>query len=922
MGSDQQYGVPLLKGTWLTSPYMEDVAPPSNASRYSSGSINSAYRIDQNTFGPNIKTLVVGITETESQFAGLCLQCHPKENLTDGVTHTWKSKERIHESVKGWKTANGTVKHKYSCSKCHTPHMGSSLPRLMVTNCLDSNHKGRTEGRPNPTLFGYDDWGFLQGRIPGGGFQTCHNGASANNHNNSDLDHSWNTLTPWYGETQTLAITTGPTRTTPTFSGSNLWFDVTWRTNILSNSMLDYGPTTAYGTTVSNSTWVTNRTLRAQNLSNHETTHYRVRSSTFGGQNVASADQSVYISQPPTVPVPIAEPDNNSCVTSCATTLSWNVSTDPIDNGSIEYYAELSTSPSFTTVLNNSGWTSLTSYNTAALLTNDTYYWRIHSRDAGHTTVDDPPSAWSTTDLFNYTDGTPPVVTPITPTNNFTTGGFNGFYNMPFGWSSSPPGAYQVEVSTNPSFATVNNSSGWISADTWTPTLTHPSPGTTTYYWRVQGRLSDGTTGAWSTVRTFTIIDYGTSSCPFLFNWDGEKFVFEADLYGAGKLAIKTKFGYLKPNPDDYYLLKNKPVQKNGVFDLRLVEERYEADYLDVLKLYTIDAPRDVQVFAEKPQAGSTAPFSGLASVLHTVSSGASVPSSVIHVNTGQDVTAKLAKDDEDYVVLNNDRNVDFTYQTLELELADIQLAPQVKIVMDAMSMFPDTPEGVVRSSTFGPRTKLEVQDADDNWVSVPKATRSLPKAPEFSRPYVFDISNIWISDSRKVRFTFLFKTYVDFILVDTTEDVPVTITEVPMLSAELGIRGIDHMSSDEELYEYVYGEPTNVTAYLPGNYTRLGDVVPLLNTYDDKFVIYGGGDEIQMTFDPPERPTGEMKRQFLVYSKGYYKDVKVDVPHTVDPFPFAGMSNFPYDEAVEHYPDDADHQQYRAEYNTRIILP
>ena len=29
--------------------------------------------------------------------------------------------------------------HKFSCSKCHNPH-ASRLPKLMITNCLDTKH--------------------------------------------------------------------------------------------------------------------------------------------------------------------------------------------------------------------------------------------------------------------------------------------------------------------------------------------------------------------------------------------------------------------------------------------------------------------------------------------------------------------------------------------------------------------------------------------------------------------------------------------------------------------------------------------------------------------------------------------------------------------------------------------------------------
>ena len=144
LGANMQYGVPLLKGTWLTSSYKEDRTPQYDVIgtlRTDRGKEGIHYYIDQNTFGSDINSSVTGITQTDTQFAGLCLTCHPKNSLTNGTNHTWKSKDRIHESVKGWKTADTTIQHNYPCSKCHVPH-NAGLPRLMVTNCLDKRHKG------------------------------------------------------------------------------------------------------------------------------------------------------------------------------------------------------------------------------------------------------------------------------------------------------------------------------------------------------------------------------------------------------------------------------------------------------------------------------------------------------------------------------------------------------------------------------------------------------------------------------------------------------------------------------------------------------------------------------------------------------------------------------------------------------------
>jgi len=101
--------------------------------------------IDRTLFG----TATTRITQDDSQFAGLCLRCHPRASLTDwdGTTATkaaktkntaWKTTDRIHEVVRGW---GANTEHSFPCSKCHQAHV-SGLPRLMKTNCLDSRHRG------------------------------------------------------------------------------------------------------------------------------------------------------------------------------------------------------------------------------------------------------------------------------------------------------------------------------------------------------------------------------------------------------------------------------------------------------------------------------------------------------------------------------------------------------------------------------------------------------------------------------------------------------------------------------------------------------------------------------------------------------------------------------------------------------------
>ncbi len=236
LGSDRQYALPLLKGTWLTSPYRED-APPMTGDGYSgkSGFYNysntwdssyvrpyaqkanpqptGSWKTDRNTFNTvdlsnkaNVPDSSYGrINEDDTKFAGLCLRCHPKSSLTDGINKNtaFKTKDRIHETVKGWGT-NG--EHTYPCSKCHQPH-NSGLPRLMQTNCLDSKHRGRVVSGGLP--YAYDvSWSYENryGRFPYGwwddGFSQystaiCHGAATANGSGNWPDNQKWNNVTPW-----------------------------------------------------------------------------------------------------------------------------------------------------------------------------------------------------------------------------------------------------------------------------------------------------------------------------------------------------------------------------------------------------------------------------------------------------------------------------------------------------------------------------------------------------------------------------------------------------------------------------------------------------------------------------------------------------------------------------------------------------
>ncbi len=494
-------------------------------------------------------------------------------------------------------------------------------------------------------------------------------------------------------------------------------------------------------------------------------------------------------------------------------------------------------------------------------------------------------------------------------------------FSQTFNWAHNDPAGepYTYDIRIRTAYYPYDQTLTGLTASTLTTDVFCYGSSYAIYDWQVRGRDKDGYYTPWSAIDQFTVRDLTPNpggSCPFLFVWNGFGYGFEADINTAGMIGSKNTSGYIKPDPKDRYILTNPPAETLGGYEFRMVEERNEIDYTDELKLYTVDLPEGVELVAEKGERGGTSPaFPG---GLHTVQN-LRAPVSVYRTDTGEDVTDAIALTDEQRVQLNEDANIGFDYKTLEIDLGDVSGAPQVKIVMNAQSLRPFTPEGLARQRSFGAGTKLEVQRTDGTWELVPTSEATLPNAMEFGRTYAFDITKAMHDTTGKVRFTYLFKTYIDMIGVDTSLDIPVYPVEVPMTSASLGSHGVDSRSNSTDIYKYVYGTQTGEGSLFPGAYTRYGDVTPLLQSTDDKFVVYGQGDELTLRFLKASEPAPGTRRSFVVYVDGYYKSMKSAVEHAVDPMPFAAMSNFPYG-ADEHYPDDADHVAYQQEYNTRLV--
>lgn len=178
-----------------------------------------------------------------------------------------------------------------------------------------------------------------------------------------------------------------------------------------------------------------------------------------------------------------------------------------------------------------------------------------------------------------------------------------------------------------------------------------------------------------------------------------------------------------------------------------------------------------------------------------------------------------------------------------------------------------------------------------------------------------------------RIRITTNLQIYWDNILVDRSQqNEKFKLQEIPLTHANLGFHGYPRQIEDlpPGNVKYVYEQVSRTGPYArqAGEYTRYGDVLPLLKSFDDKLVVFGSGEEVQLDFDPsklPALPKGWM-RDYFFQANGYEKDMDFYAADgsTVEPLPFRSMGMYPY--SGKAFPSDQAHLDYMLKYNTRFI--
>ncbi len=439
------------------------------------------------------------------------------------------------------------------------------------------------------------------------------------------------------------------------------------------------------------------------------------------------------------------------------------------------------------------------------------------------------------------------------------------------------------------------------------------------------GVLQDEISVAANKVQNILEIDRRGSSCPTLFVWDGTHYELVGDMLGAGVVGH-----WVGPNerniarPVEYIKVDRNAVhEKDGKLSFRFMEPLEESVYLDQVQLLAVDHPAGVEVYPNEYFA-SNPPYPPF-KVVFSNKADARPPAGAWDEH-GHNVLPDLLAHRYfgDFKVLSF---AGFTEpHTLELDLGEAYRGGPLWLLMHGeIEYFTATSMYAADQAHLQPFAPyVEALNADGKWVRV---IDDLGFPAGGARTMTADLTGKLPQGARRIRFTTNLQIYWDSILISrANQDQQARLTKVPLARADLSFHGFPLKIENQPPgnVEYIYEKVSATGPYTrpAGAYTRYGDVRPLLNASDDKFAVFGSGDEVALDFDPgalPALPQGWVRDYFFA-AHGYEKDMDFYAYRgdTVEPLPFGKMGTYPYN--GKSFPGDAEHRNYLLEYNTRFM--
>lgn len=414
------------------------------------------------------------------------------------------------------------------------------------------------------------------------------------------------------------------------------------------------------------------------------------------------------------------------------------------------------------------------------------------------------------------------------------------------------------------------------------------------------------------------------SSCPVLFVWNGHEYKLVTDVIGAGVVGHWfTPTRRNTPNPSEWIKVEGSDTKAvKGKVSLRFIEPMEEVNYIDQLRLVAVDHPANVDVNPDEKFLDNP-PFASGGVV---ASQGLRLPEGAWD-GEGHDVVKTLSARDHAFASGFTPTPYDGFANThsLTLDLGELKPGAPLRLLMtgyvnyfSATSLYAAWQAGIKPIAPY-----VEAQLPDGSWRRV-TGEAGFPAGLE--RTIVVDLTGKLPAGARRIRLVTNLEIYWDQVQIDNNPQGEFRTTEMPLSLATEQFRGypkqIEGASPGDLSYDYNRVSLTGPFQHQRGSYTRFGNVTALLKGIDNRFAIFGSGEELAAEFDAsnlPPLPAG-WKRDYFFHADGYVKDMDWwdASPFTVAQLPFHQMTKYPYP-ASERFPDDADSLAYQLNWNDRF---
>jgi Tfp pilus assembly protein PilF len=404
-----------------------------------------------------------------------------------------------------------------------------------------------------------------------------------------------------------------------------------------------------------------------------------------------------------------------------------------------------------------------------------------------------------------------------------------------------------------------------------------------------------------ATNETILTIQRLKGSCPWVFTFDGSGMRFVTDFLWrtALGLRINAQGNAAVIHSEDWIRVRGDQLAaRDGFYDVRITADLWETHFFDHVGLMVVDHPEGTEVFVDERFA-------------------LPAPTPALHVTRpARSVAWARDQDDRDVTDLvraRDGRYVDTfergpfqgvaTDHYLEIVLGDSAptagplwlvahgwVYPTDASINVAISQGTHVPPGTLR---------LEIPDGAGGWRTV-EPNLGFPAGK--SKTMLIDLQRVFPPDAdRRLRLRTNLEVYWDHVAWAVgLPDAPAVTQRLLPATAELRYRGFSRVSQASrtvpELPDY---EPVTAAAPqwrdLVGFYTRFGDVRPLTEAADDRYVIMNAGDELAFRFAAPAPPPAGWTRDFVLIGDGWVKDgdFNTGFSATVLPLPYHGLVDY-----------------------------